>query len=187
MVLAALCSRGGRRTAGRDERLWRSVRQQRGGDAEEAEDGVNGRARLERKTSRGTLSSIAGCRPRGTLESPLCALNALTASPVDIASLNSRTDALTVCTYYLAGIVAAVAAVIGLFGLFWYVRETRKLRQISNRQAEIASEQIESLARPCVLIMEDADQLRAFQDRNLILKNWHWPSPEHTVASKEVV
>jgi hypothetical protein len=73
--------------------------------------------------------------------------------------------------YYLAGIAAAVVAVIGLIGLFWYVRETRKLRQISNRQAEIAAEQIESLARPCVLIMEDADQLRAFQDRNLILKN----------------
>jgi len=67
--------------------------------------------------------------------------------------------------------VAAVAAVIGLIGLFWYVRETRRLRQISNRQAEIAAQQIESLAKPCVLIMEDADQLRAFQDRNLILKN----------------
>jgi hypothetical protein len=73
--------------------------------------------------------------------------------------------------YYLAGIVAAVAAVIGLIGLFWYVRETRRLRQISNRQAEIAAQQIESLAKPCVLIMEDAGQLRAFQDRNLILKN----------------
>src|SRR5229473_2328288 len=67
-------------------------------------------------------------------------------------------------TYY-------VMAIAGVFGLFWYVVETHKLRKISHRQSEIAAAQLENSAKPCVLILEDADQLRAFEDRNLILKN----------------
>jgi hypothetical protein len=64
-----------------------------------------------------------------------------------------------------------VMTIVGVFGLFWYVIETYKLRKISHRQSEIAAAQLENSAKPCVLILEDADQLRAFEDRNLILKN----------------
>ena len=64
-----------------------------------------------------------------------------------------------------------VATIVGVLGLFWYVIETYRLRKISNRQAEIAAAQLENSAKPCVLILEDADVPRAFSDRNLILKN----------------
>lgn len=60
-------------------------------------------------------------------------------------------------TYY-------VTAIVGVIGLFWYVIETYRLRKISQRQ-------LESLAKPCVLILEDADEIRNFADRNLIIKN----------------
>lgn len=63
--------------------------------------------------------------------------------------------------YYLSSISVAW---LGLIGLFRYVRRTKE-------QVDATLAQVEVSSRPCVLVLEDADELREFSARNLILQN----------------
>jgi hypothetical protein len=78
---------------------------------------------------------------------------------------NAYTSDMTLeCWYYASGIASFFVALGGLIGLGWYACETRKLRIA-------AQQQLEAAIQPCVLLMEDADQLRDFENAFLILKN----------------
>lgn len=68
------------------------------------------------------------------------------------------------CWYYVAGIASFFVAFLGLIGLVVYACDTRKLRVAAQKQ-------LESTIRPCVLLMEDADQPRDFERAHLIIKN----------------
>ncbi len=64
--------------------------------------------------------------------------------------------------YYLSTIAAAW---LGLIGLFCYVRKTKE-------QVDATLAQLEGSSRPCVLFLEDTDELLLeFSARNLILQN----------------
>jgi hypothetical protein len=69
--------------------------------------------------------------------------------------------------------VAAVAAVVVSYVV--YTGQCSLSKSIADDQsalsARIASEQLEGSSRPCVLVLEDADELREFSARNLILQN----------------
>jgi hypothetical protein len=66
--------------------------------------------------------------------------------------------------YYVSGIASFFVALGGLIGLVAYAFDTRRIRIAGQHQLEAA-------IRPCVLLMEDADQARDFDHSNLILKN----------------
>jgi hypothetical protein len=68
------------------------------------------------------------------------------------------------CFYYLAGIGSFLVAAAGLVALFFYAKDTKALRRAAQEQLEIS-------IRPYVLFIEDADLLRPFDERNLLLKN----------------
>ena len=69
--------------------------------------------------------------------------------------------------------LAAIAAVVVSYVV--YTGQSKLSKNIADDQAalsaSIASEQLEGSSRPCVLILEDADELREFSARNLILQN----------------
>jgi hypothetical protein len=66
--------------------------------------------------------------------------------------------------YYIAGIVSAAIGLVGLMALIVYARDTRKLRQT-------AEDQLEGMARPCVLLMMDHVNRGSFDQNPLILRN----------------
>jgi hypothetical protein len=66
--------------------------------------------------------------------------------------------------YYIACIVSACAAVLGLGGLVWYAIETWKLRKA-------AQDQLETMNRPCVLMIENIDQTLGFDNSPLMIEN----------------
>jgi hypothetical protein len=66
--------------------------------------------------------------------------------------------------YYVAEIVAAVVAIMAFVALVIYAIDTRKLRNT-------AEEQLEGMARPCVLLMSNPDQSQGFDKSPLVLKN----------------
>jgi hypothetical protein len=86
--------------------------------------------------------------------------------------MNMDTETVSVIGTVMAAFAAVAAVVIS-----WvvYTGQRRLSKSIANDQsalsARIASEQLEGSSRPCVLVLEDADELREFSARNLILQN----------------